>query len=79
MAEHGGHIEHAPTPTPKSGSGGGGIGEAFGKALMETIDGVFAIPIAQVGLDTVEGMREVVQAASNLGAQSAKGGGKKAH
>jgi hypothetical protein len=72
-AEHGGHAEsHAPT---SGGGHRGGILKAFGDALLGTIDGVFAEPMAKLGLDAVEETGKVVQAATNLGAKPAGGGG----
>jgi hypothetical protein len=79
MPEHGGHAEQAPAQSPKSGKGGSGVGKAFVGAIGETINKVFAEPMANVGLTTVNGIGEIVEAGTNLGVKPAKGGSGGSH
>jgi hypothetical protein len=72
-AEHGGHSEsHASS---SKGGHGAGIGKAFVGALEETVGKIFAEPMADLGLKTVEDIGKVPQSAANLGNKGLSGGG----
>lgn len=43
--------------------------------LDKTIDGTFAEPMAKLGLESVEGVGKIPQAATNLGNEGLSGGG----
>jgi len=76
MAEHGGEAGgHVESHASSSGGGhGGGLIETLFNAVGKTVDGIMT-PVAQLPLDVIEDVRPVVQGATNLGAQPAKGGG----
>jgi hypothetical protein len=72
-AEHGGHSESHGSSS--KGGHGGGFGKAIFGALEQTVDKIFAEPMADLGLKTIEDIGKVPQSAVNLGNKGLSGGG----